>query len=108
MSTATAAGLSISPQAGSSSRKMDSAIRLPTSQLPKKMLTSPCEISIDWRKLDSVFGAALGGILIGVVENLSEGYIGRGMKEIAGFVLILVVLMVRPYGLFGKPDIERV
>jgi len=50
----------------------------------------------------------LGGILIGVVENLSEGYIGRGMKEIAGFVLILVVLMVRPYGLFGKPDIERV
>ena len=58
--------------------------------------------------LDSVFGAALGGILIGVVENLSEGYIGRGMKEIAGFVLILVVLMVRPYGLFGKPDIERV
>ena len=58
--------------------------------------------------LDSVFGAALGGILIGVVENMSEGYIGRGMKEIAGFVLILVVLMVRPYGLFGKPDIERV
>lgn len=58
--------------------------------------------------LDSVFGAALGGVLIGVVENLSEGYIGRGMKEIAGFVLILVVLMVRPYGLFGRPEIERV
>ena len=55
-----------------------------------------------------MFGAALGGILIGVVENLSEGYIGRGMKEIAGFLLILVVLMVRPYGLFGKPEIERV
>lgn len=58
--------------------------------------------------LDSVFGAALGGVLIGVVENLSEGYIGRGMKEIAGFVLILVVLMVRPYGLFGNAEIERV
>jgi branched-chain amino acid transport system permease protein len=58
--------------------------------------------------LDSVFGAALGGILIGVAENMSEGYIGRGMKEIAGFLLILIVLMVRPYGLFGKPDIERV
>ena len=58
--------------------------------------------------LDSVFGAALGGVLIGVAENLSEGYIGRGMKEIAGFVLILVVLMVRPYGLFGKAEIERV
>ena len=58
--------------------------------------------------LDSVFGAALGGILIGVAENMSEGYIGRGMKEIAGFLLILIVLMVRPYSLFGKPDIERV
>jgi len=58
--------------------------------------------------LDSVFGAALGGVLIGVVENMSEGYIGRGMKEIAGIALILVVLMVRPYGLFGRPDIERV
>ncbi len=51
---------------------------------------------------------AVGGVLIGVVENLAEGYIGRGMKEIAGFVLILVILMVRPYGLFGKPEIERV
>jgi branched-chain amino acid transport system permease protein len=58
--------------------------------------------------LDSVFGAVLGGLLIGVVENMSEGYIGRGMKEIAGFVLILIVLMVRPYGLFGKPEIDRV
>ena len=54
------------------------------------------------------FVTMLLGILIGVAENMSEGYIGRGMKEIAGFLLILIVLMVRPYGLFGKPDIERV
>jgi branched-chain amino acid transport system permease protein len=58
--------------------------------------------------LDSVFGAALGGLVIGVVENLSEGYIGQGLKEIAGFVVIVLVLMVRPYGLFGQRDIERV
>ncbi|MDD9707929.1 branched-chain amino acid ABC transporter permease [Seohaeicola sp. SP36] len=58
--------------------------------------------------LDSVFGAAISGILIGLLENLSEGYIGQGLKEISGFLVILVVLMIRPYGLFGTPEIERV
>lgn len=58
--------------------------------------------------LDSVFGAALGGLIIGLVEHLSDGYFGHGLKEISGFIVILVVLMIRPYGLFGTPDIERV
>ncbi len=58
--------------------------------------------------LDSVLGAAVGGLTIGVIENLSEGYIGQGLKEIAGFVVIVLVLMVRPYGLFGSKTIERV
>lgn len=58
--------------------------------------------------LDSVLGSALGGLVIGVVENLAGGYVGSGYKEIAGFVVIVVVLMVRPYGLFGQRDIERV
>jgi branched-chain amino acid transport system permease protein len=58
--------------------------------------------------LDSVLGAAIGGLIIGVVENLAEGYIGQGLKEIAGFVVIVLVLMVRPYGLFGQKEIERV
>lgn len=58
--------------------------------------------------LDSVVGGALGGLVIGVFENLAGGYLGRGLKEIAGFVLIIVVLMVKPYGLFGQREIERV
>lgn len=58
--------------------------------------------------LDSVFGAAFSGLLIGLLENLSEGYIGQGLKEISGFIVILIVLMIRPYGLFGTPQIERV
>ncbi|MBO9514016.1 MAG: branched-chain amino acid ABC transporter permease [Variovorax sp.] len=58
--------------------------------------------------LDSVIGGAFGGLVIGVVENLAGGYLGRGLKEIAGFVLIIVVLMVKPYGLFGQREIERV
>ena len=58
--------------------------------------------------LDSVIGGAFGGLVIGVAENLAGGYLGRGLKEIAGFVLIVVVLMVKPYGLFGQREIERV
>lgn len=58
--------------------------------------------------LDSVIGSAFGGILIGIIENMAGGYLGAGFKEIAGFIVIVAVLMVRPYGLFGQKDIERV
>jgi branched-chain amino acid transport system permease protein len=58
--------------------------------------------------MDSVTGAALGGLIIGLIENLTQGYIGEGMREIAGFIVIIVVLMIRPYGLFGSREIERV
>lgn len=58
--------------------------------------------------MDSVVGAALAGLIIGVIENLAQGYIGQGLREISGFVVIVIVLMVRPYGLFGNREIERV
>ncbi len=57
---------------------------------------------------DSVLGSASSGLIIGVLENLVGGYMPSTLKEIAGFVLILVVLMVRPFGLFGEKRIERV
>lgn len=58
--------------------------------------------------LDSVLGASLGGLIIGVLENYAGGYLGRGMKDIVGFLMIIVILMIRPYGLFGTARIERV
>jgi branched-chain amino acid transport system permease protein len=62
--------------------------------------------------LDSVAGAIVGGVLIGVLENLSGGYLdpilGGGVKEVAPFVALVIILMLRPYGLFGRVDIERV
>jgi branched-chain amino acid transport system permease protein len=62
--------------------------------------------------LDSIGGAILGGLLIGVLENLSGGYLdpvfGGGVKEVAPFVALVLILMVRPYGFFGKVRIERV
>lgn len=62
--------------------------------------------------LDSVGGAILAGFIMGVLENLSGGYLdplfGGGVKEVAPFVALVAILTVRPYGLFGKVKIERV
>ena len=62
--------------------------------------------------LDSVPGAVVGGVTVGVLENLAGGYIdplvGGGTKEVAPFIVLVLVLMVRPYGLFGTVEIERV
>jgi branched-chain amino acid transport system permease protein len=62
--------------------------------------------------LDSIHGAIIGGLIIGVVENLAgfylEDYLGSGIHEIAAYVLVLIIMMIRPYGLFGTKEIERV
>jgi branched-chain amino acid transport system permease protein len=58
--------------------------------------------------LDSLVGTGFAGLVIGVIANLSQGYLGKGLGEVSGFIVIVVVLMVRPYGLFGTRDIERV
>jgi branched-chain amino acid transport system permease protein len=62
--------------------------------------------------LNSVPGAIVGGIVIGVLQNLSDVYIGPltqgGVKEIAPFVFMVAVLLIRPYGLWGWVRIERV
>ena len=62
--------------------------------------------------LDSIGGAILGGVLVGILENLAGGYLdplfGGGVKEVAPFVALVLILMVRPYGLFGRVRIERV
>ena len=62
--------------------------------------------------LDSIPGAILGGLIVGIVENLAAGYIdpyvGGGTKDFAPYVLMIAALMVRPYGIFGKKIIERI
>jgi branched-chain amino acid transport system permease protein len=62
--------------------------------------------------LDSIMGAVIGGFIMGVLENLAAGYVdplvGGGAKDVVPFVVLIVVLMVRPYGLFGREIIERV
>lgn len=69
--------------------------------------------------LDSVGGALIGGLSVGLVEALFSTYQGDGAGQFLGFLgsnfagvspylLMLIVLMVKPYGLFGTPEIERV
>ena len=62
--------------------------------------------------LDSIGGAILGGLIIGVLENLAGLYLdpifGGGVKDVAPFFILVLIIMIRPYGLFGKKIIERV
>jgi branched-chain amino acid transport system permease protein len=62
--------------------------------------------------LDSVLGAIVGGVVMGILENLAGGYLdpvfGGGVKEVAPFIALVAILTLKPYGLFGKVKIERV
>jgi branched-chain amino acid transport system permease protein len=62
--------------------------------------------------LDSIPGAIVGGLIVGIVENVAAGYldplVGGGTKDFAPYVLMIIALMVRPYGIFGKQIIERI
>ena len=62
--------------------------------------------------LDSIPGAIIGGLIVGLVENVAAGYIdpyvGGGTKDFAPYVLMIMALMIRPYGIFGKKIIERI
>jgi branched-chain amino acid transport system permease protein len=57
--------------------------------------------------LDSVPGTIIGGIVIGLVSQYAEG-VSPGASQVVPYVVLVVILLVRPYGLFGQPRIERV
>jgi branched-chain amino acid transport system permease protein len=62
--------------------------------------------------LDSIIGAVIGGLIVGLVESLAAGYldpyVGGGTKDFAPYVLMIIALMFKPYGIFGTHRIERV
>lgn len=64
--------------------------------------------------LDSTTGALAGGLIIGVTEALMSGYqgemtfLGRGIGDVAPFLVMIIVLLVRPAGLFGTRELTRV
>jgi len=63
--------------------------------------------------LDSIVGSIVGGLIIGVLENLAEFFDSQwlhfgNMYNIAPFYALVIILMIKPYGLFGTKDIERI
>lgn len=63
--------------------------------------------------IDSIGGAIVAGIIVGVLENVAAGYLdpllpGGGLAQVFPFVVMLIVLVFRPYGLFGLARIERI
>ncbi|WP_066375028.1 branched-chain amino acid ABC transporter permease [Herbidospora mongoliensis] len=64
--------------------------------------------------LDSTTGALVGGLIIGVTESMMSGYqndmafLGRGIGDVAPFLVMLVILLIRPAGLFGTKELARV
>lgn len=58
--------------------------------------------------IDSVQGAIIGGLIVGVVETMGAGYLGAEYRDVIAFGLMFLVLMWRPSGLFGTKDLVRV
>lgn len=58
--------------------------------------------------LDSVPGTIVGGLTIGLVTQFVSGYMDPGLAEIVPYLVLVLVLLVRPYGVFGEKRIERV
>ncbi|MCC2673617.1 MAG: livH8 [Ramlibacter sp.] len=62
--------------------------------------------------LDSLGGAVLAGLLLGILENVASGYLdpllGGGTRELVVAAVLILTIMVRPHGLFGRHDIERI
>jgi len=58
--------------------------------------------------IGSLPGAVLGGLLIGLIEAFWSAYFSVEYKDVATFVILVVVLIFRPTGLLGRPEVEKV
>ena len=58
--------------------------------------------------LQSIPGAIIGGLLVGIIEQLGSGYISPKARDILIYAPLLMVLLVRPWGLFGQRELGRV
>ena len=58
--------------------------------------------------LTSIPGAVVGGFLIGIIEQLAAGYLHTAMQEVAAFIVIMIVMIFIPTGLFGLGRIRKV
>ncbi|TKT82537.1 branched-chain amino acid ABC transporter permease [Aquamicrobium sp. LC103] len=62
--------------------------------------------------IDSIWGVLIGGLLVGILGSVIPGYldavVGGGTRDVVTSLIILLTIMIRPYGIFGREDIERI
>jgi branched-chain amino acid transport system permease protein len=58
--------------------------------------------------IGSVRGAMLGGILLGLMESMGAAYISTEYKDAFAFVILIIILLIRPAGIFGRDLPEKV
>lgn len=58
--------------------------------------------------LDSIGGAIMGGVIIGLLETFTGGYLSTSLREVIPYIVLVLILLIKPYGLFGSVEIERV
>lgn len=62
--------------------------------------------------VDSVPGVVLGGLIVGILGSVIPGYldsvVGGSTRDVVTSLIILLTIMVRPFGIFGREDIERI
>jgi branched-chain amino acid transport system permease protein len=58
--------------------------------------------------LDSIGGAIIGGIIIGLLETFTGGYLSPSLRDVIPYIILVLILLFKPYGLFGLKEIERV
>jgi len=58
--------------------------------------------------LDSIGGAIIGGLIIGLLETFTGGYLSPSLRDVVPYIILVLILLLKPYGLFGLKEIERV
>ena len=76
------------------------------------MLLFPAVAVVILGGLDSIWGVLVGGLLVGILGSVIPGYldsvVGGGTRDVVTSLIILLTIMIRPYGIFGREDIERI
>ncbi|MFA5540003.1 MAG: branched-chain amino acid ABC transporter permease [Gemmobacter sp.] len=76
------------------------------------MLLFPAVAVVILGGIDSIVGVFVGGLIVGILGSVIPGYldgiVGGGTRDVVTSLIILLTIMVRPYGIFGREDIERI